>query len=105
VVIFIKESVDLNNAKFNVNGDAKNVIIYGLYDDKNQTSCKVSMTNGTQSSFLFYGKKSDIAINGSTFSGSLIGSRVSIKNKSTVQFPDSMVKYKAQPVILTWEEM
>lgn len=105
VLIYVKESFSLNGAKFNVDGDAKNIIIYGGYDSKEKTGCTVSMTNSSHASFLFNGKYSKIDVSNSKFSGSLLSDRVEIKENSTVSFPASLVKMKSMPEILTWEEL
>lgn len=105
VLIYIKESFSLNGAKFNVDGDPKNVIIYGAYDSIEKKGCTVSMTNSSKASFLFNGKYSKIDVSNSKFSGSLLSDRVEIKENSTVSFPASLVKMKSMPEILTWEEL
>jgi Tfp pilus assembly protein PilX len=104
VRIYVKDSLSLNGSSFNVNGDPKNVIIYGLFDEKAGTSCSVNLSNGSQSSFLFQGKHSNITISNSKFEGSIIGNRVAIKNNSNVKFPNSLVKFKNKPLAIAWEE-
>ena len=105
VLIYVKESFSLDGAKFNVDGDARNVIIYGAYDSTKRSGCTVSITNGSQASFLFNGKYSQVSLSGSKFSGSLLSDKVEITNKSAVSFPSSLVKMKSMPEILTWEEL
>jgi len=105
VLIYVKESFSLDGAKFNVDGDARNVIIYGAYDSTKRSGCTVSITNGSQASFLFNGKYSQVSLSGSKFSGSLLSDKVDITNKSAVAFPSSLVKMKSMPEILTWEEL
>jgi len=104
VYIYAKDSFSLNGASFNVSGDPKNVIIYGLYDEKTGKGCAMTLSNGSQSSFLFHGKHSNISINNSQFEGSLIGNKVNITNNAKVKFPNSLVKFKNKPLTIAWEE-
>jgi len=106
VVIFVKEAVSLNGAKFNIDGDPGNVTIYGLHDEKTNKACKVEVTNGSAGGFLFQGLQSDVEIcKGSTFSGSVIGKRVRIFDNTTVTFPSSLAETANKPIILSWEEL
>lgn len=105
VLIYIKESFSLNGAKFNVDGDSKNVIIYGAYHSLEKKGCTVSITNSSKASFIFNGKFSQVDVSNSEFSGSLISDKVKITDKSKISFPASLVKMKSMPEILTWEEL
>jgi len=105
VLIYIKESFSLNGARFNVDGDSKNVIIYGAYDSCEKKGCTVSITNCSKASFIFNGKFSQVNVSNSEFSGSLISDKVKITDKSKILFPASLVKMKSLPEILTWEEL
>ncbi|MHC9544701.1 MAG: hypothetical protein AB9903_34740 [Vulcanimicrobiota bacterium] len=105
VLIYIKESFSLNGAKFNVDGDPRNVIIYGAYDSQEKKGCTVSITNSSKASFLFNGKYSQVNVSNSKFSGALISDKVEIMKNSTASFPASLVRMKSMPEILTWEEL
>ncbi len=105
VLIYVKESFTLDGAKFNVDGNPKNVTIYGVYDNKEEKGCTVSMKNSSLASFLFNGKYSKVDVSNSRFSGSLLSDIVEIKDRSAVSFPASLVKMKSMPEILSWEEL